>query len=72
MGKRAAKIREERAEISERIEELENSAAEIKSALNISRRWEDASFEQKRGVCGILISKILIEKNGDTEIVWNL
>ena len=72
LGKRASKIKGERAEISEKITELEQSASEIKSALNLSRKWETASFDEKRGVCNILINKILIEQNGDTEIVWNI
>ncbi len=72
LGKRASKIKEERTEICERIAELEQSASEIKSSPDLSRKWKNASFEEKRGVCDILINKILIEQNGDTEIVWNL
>lgn len=72
MGKRAAGIRADRAEICARIEELECGTHRKNPSINLPRKWKNASFEEKRGVCNILISKILIEKNGDTEIVWNL
>jgi len=72
MSQRATKLKEERMEHLLKIEELENSEIDVKQAINLSKKWKTASFEQKRGVCGIIINRIIIDEYGNAEIVWNI
>ena len=72
MSQRASKLKAERTEILLKIDELENTEIDVKKAVNLSKKWKTASFEEKRGVCGILINRIIIDENGNAEIVWNI
>ena len=58
-------------EIVSRIEEMEAKSVDVKTVLDLSRKWRTATFEEKRGVCSILIDRIIMDKDGNAEIVWN-
>ena len=45
---------------------------DTKTAVNLSKKWKTASFEEKRAVCSVLINRIIIDVDGSTEIVWNI
>ena len=72
MSKRATKLKAEKTELLLKIEELENTEIDVKQAINLSKKWKTASFEEKRGVCGIIINRIIIDEDGNAEIVWNI
>lgn len=72
MSQRATKLKNERIALLSKIEELENNQVDVKQAVNLSKKWKTASFEEKRGVCRILINRIVIDEEGNTEIVWNI
>ena len=72
LSKRATKLKGEKTEIMLKIDELESKTVNVKNVINLSRKWKTASFEEKRGVAGILINKIIIGEDGSTEIVWNI
>ena len=72
MSQRATKLKTERTELLLKIEELENTEIDVKQAINLSKKWKTASFEEKRGVCGIIINRIIIDEDGNAEIVWNI
>lgn len=72
MSQRASKLKAEKTELLLKIDELENKEIDIKQAVNLSKKWKTASFEEKRGVCGILINRIIMDEDGNAEIVWNI
>ena len=72
LGKRATKLKSERVEILMKIEELENTEIDVKQAISLSKKWKIASFEEKRGVCSIILNRIIIDEDGNAEIVWNI
>ncbi len=72
MSQRATKLKAERTDLLLKIEELENTEIDVKEAINLSKKWKTASFEEKRGVSGILINRIVIDENGNAEIIWNI
>ena len=72
MSQRATKLKAERTDLLLKIEELENAEIDVKEAINLSKKWKTASFEEKRGVSGILINRIIIDENGNAEIIWNI
>lgn len=72
MNKRASKLKSEKAELLLRIDELESTETEIRHAVNLSKKWKTASFEEKRGVCAILVNRVVIDEDGDAEIIWNI
>ena len=72
MSERASKLKAERTELLLKIDELENTEIDVKQAINLSKKWKTASFEEKRGVCAILINRIIIDEDGNIEVVWNI
>ena len=72
MCQRATKLKAERTQLLLKIEELENTEIDVKQAINLSKKWKTASFQEKRGVCGIIINRIIIDDDGNAESVWNI
>lgn len=72
LNEKAKKLTEEKADVLSKIDDLENEKSEIVSAINLSKKWKTANYEERKAVCNILIHKILINENGDCEIVWNI
>ena len=72
LSNKASKLKANRAELLERIEELQSKELDTKSVINLSKKWKTASFEEKRGVCNILIDKIIIDEDGNAEMIWNI
>ena len=72
LSSKASKLKKERSDILSRIEELQNRQIDAKAAVDLSKKWRTASFEEKRSVCSILIDRILIDRDGSAEIVWNI
>ncbi len=72
LSKRATKLKNDKTELLLKIDELKSKALDTKTAVNLSKKWKTASFEEKRAVCSVLINRIIIDAEGSTEIVWNI
>lgn len=72
LSKRATKLKNDKTEIQFKIDELESKEVDVKTAVNLSKKWKTASFEEKRGVCSIIVNRIIIDEDGNAEIVWNI
>ena len=72
LNERAKKLAEEKTDILSKIDMLENEESEIISAINLSKKWRTANYEERKAVCNILIHKILIGESGNCEVVWNI
>ena len=72
LNERAKKLAEEKADILAKIDVLENEEREIINVINLSKKWRTADFEERKAVCNILIHKILINADGNCEIIWNI
>lgn len=72
LNRRAEKLKAERTMILLKIDELESIETDTKSVVNLSKKWKTASFEEKRAVCNVLINHIVIDENGNSEIIWNV
>ena len=72
LNERAKKLAEEKADILAKIDVLENEEREIINVINLSKKWQTADFEERKAVCNILIHKILINTDGNCEIIWNI
>ena len=72
LNERASKFAEEKKDLVEKIETLESEASEVVQAVNLSKRWKCASYEERRSICNILIDQIYIAEDGTMEVVWNI
>ncbi len=72
LNEKAKKLAEEKTDILSKIDVLENEESEIISAINLSKKWKTANYEERKAVCNILIHKILINEAGDCGVVWNI
>ena len=66
------KLAEEKADILSKIDALENEESERISAINLSKKWRTANYEERKAVCNILIHKILLNEAGNCEVIWNV
>lgn len=72
LNEKAKNLSSERQKIAEKIEKLENDENEIISVINLSKKWKTANTEERKAVCNVLIHKILINEDGNCEVVWNI
>ena len=72
LSERAKRFSEEKRELTEKIEALEDTMGEVESIVNFAEKWKTAAFEEKKAVCHLLIEKIYIAEDGTTEVVWNI
>ncbi len=72
LNEKASKLKADKQELLIKIDEIENSEVVVKTAINLSKKWKTASFEEKRGVTFVLINRIVIDENGNVEIFWNI
>lgn len=72
LSSRASKLKADKTQILMKIEEMKSKEIDAKTAINLSKKWGTASFEERRGVCSVLINRIIINPDGSTEIVWNI
>ena len=72
LNQRAQKLAEEKREVSERIEALEEESTEVIHAVSLSKRWKKATYEERRAVCQLLIHQIRMDADGSAEVVWNI
>ena len=72
MNQKTSKLKSDKTEILLKIDEIENAEIDVKHAVNLSKKWKTASFEEKRGVAAILLNRIIIDDVGNAEIVWNI
>jgi len=71
-NEKAEQLQREKTELYERIESLKTQTNEVVSALNLSRKWDKASYNEKKSVAGLLINKIIMFENGEAQIIWNI
>ena len=72
LNKKAEKLKADKEELLARIAETENAEPTVDTAPKLLKKWKNASFEEKRGVCGIIVNRIIIDEEGNAEIVWNI
>lgn len=72
LNKQALRLNNEKKQIMLKLEELNNKGCPSETEINMCEEWENASFDEKRGVFNILVNRIIICENGDAEIVWNI
>ena len=72
LNQRAQKLAEEKREVTERIEALEEESTEVIHAVSLLGRWKKATYEERRSVCQLLIHQIRMDADGGAEVVWNI
>lgn len=72
MNRKATKLKSEKAELVIKINEIKNADIGITTDINLPNKWKFASFEEKRAVTAILVNRIIIDIDGNAEIVWNI
>ena len=72
LNEKAKNLADEKGKILTKIDTLKNEEGEIVSIINFSKKWKTANYEERKSVCNTLIHKILISKDGDCEIIWNI
>lgn len=69
---KAENLKNDRLKLKDKIKDLNTKEPKAKTVLNLSDRWQQADFEEKRAAAAMLIHHIFIEEDGSAEIVWNI
>ena len=72
LNEKAKKFAEEKRELAEKMEALQETENATAPAINLPKKWETADFEEKKSVCHLLIDKIYIAEDGAVEVVWKI
>ncbi len=72
LNSKASQLKSEKNNLTLKIKEIQAAATENNTIIDFQQKWLSATFEEKRSVCSVLIDKIIIEENGDIEVVWYL
>jgi len=69
-NQKATQLKHDRAILFERMEALKAQAEDCEVAINLTKIWQAADYNRKKEVAMIMIQKIVISENGDTEVIW--
>lgn len=72
LNERAKNFADEKCDVLEKIEQLEEAESEVISTVSLSECWTTANYEERKAVCNVLIDKIYIHEDGTVEVVWNI
>lgn len=70
VNQKATDLAKQRQILLDKKNDLTESTADIKSAINLAKRWQKAKYEEKKAVTNALIKSIIIYEDGTPEIVW--
>lgn len=70
-NQKAAQLKKEKAALYEKIERL-NSSNDTAAAVEPAKYWKTAGYEKKKAVAMIMIHNIIIDEEGNAQIVWNI
>lgn len=71
-NQKATQLKNEKAVLYDRIEELSCNDEGTAAVIDLARSWKTAGYENKKSVALIMINKIIIDEEGDAQIVWNI
>ena len=71
-NKKATQLKQDRLALDQRMEELRSLETETGTVINLAKSWKTADCQRKKAVAMILKHKILISKDGDAKIIWNM
>lgn len=72
LNEKARKLSCEKGELLSEIDDLENQESEIISIAELSDKWKTATYEEKKATVNVLIHKIIIDEEGNMEVIWNI
>jgi DNA invertase Pin-like site-specific DNA recombinase len=71
-NQKATQLKQDKAALYERLEELKSRESETEIAVNLAGTWKNADYTRKKEVAMLILHKIIIDENGDTKVIWNL
>lgn len=72
LNEKAKRLADEKNSMLIKISTLENKKDELVSIIDLSKKWKNASYEERKAVCDLLIHKIRINADGNCELIWNI
>lgn len=71
-NQKATQLKNDKQILYERMEQLSNRKDETDQAVNLVKSWRAADYNCKKNVAMIMIYKIIISEDGNTQIIWNI
>lgn len=71
-NQKATRLKNDKAELCKRIEELKTNESDADTVIDLARYWKIAGYENKKSVAMIMIHQILIDEDGNVQIIWNI
>ena len=69
---RAKELGNKYRNIEEQIVTLEEAEKDKINVVSFAKKWQSASYNERKAVCNVLIDKIYMHEDGTAEVVWNI
>lgn len=71
-NKKASELKQEKLRLTEQLEQLRYQDREVKTVIDLSKKWSKADFREKKAVANVLLRKIVLYEDGTPELIWNI
>ncbi len=71
-NQRAVQLKNEKSALYEKIENLNSNDEGETAVIDPAKAWKTAEYENKKSVAMIMINQIIIDEEGNMQIVWNI
>ena len=72
LNEKAKELTNEKRRYLDNIDDLLISGSNIKETINFAKKWNKASFKERKAICNVLIKSIIMYEDGSSEIIWNI
>ena len=71
-NEKATKLKKDKAVLLERIEQIHSKDDETEVVIDLAKSWKKAGYEHKKSVAMIMLNQIIIDEDGNAEVIWNI
>ena len=71
-NRKATQLKNDRLALKRRLDELSGREAETDTVIDLARSWRTADYKRKKAVAMLMIHRVVIDQDGNAEIIWNI
>ena len=72
LNQRATQLKKEHNALNDRMEEIHRKASETAAVVDFAESWKSADYECRKSIAALMIHEIVIDEDGNVDVVWNI
>ncbi|MBQ8370895.1 MAG: recombinase family protein [Clostridia bacterium] len=72
LNQRATQLKKEQNALNDRMEEIHRKASETAAVVDFAESWKSADYECRKSIAALMIHEIVIDEDGNVDVVWNI